>query len=198
MAVQPIAAHKSGRRIYLMSSATQVDVRRSGLFYFTVNRDPPGPAGGRLQRSPELSAELRRPLCGELKGGRGRNERDGKEGKGEGRKNGREGRSHKNRHSWLYSLVSTYMTSFWATVRKTVRPVQSDRCMSVCAVCPVLSVTLVYCDQTVEWIIVKLGMQVDSALPHCLRWDQLPIPQKGTAPISVVAKWLDGLRCHLV
>ena len=30
----------------------------------------------------------------------------------------------------------------------------------------------------------------------------LPLPQRGTAPnfrpISVVAKWLDGLRCHLV
>jgi len=31
---------------------------------------------------------------------------------------------------------------------------------------------------------------------------QLPLPQRGTAPhirpMSVVAKWLDGLRCHLV
>jgi len=33
---------------------------------------------------------------------------------------------------------------FWATVCKTVRPTLSDRCLSVC-----LSVTLVYCDQTV-------------------------------------------------
>ena len=33
--------------------------------------------------------------------------------------------------------------SFWATVYKTVRPVLSDRCLSV------LSVTLVYCSQTV-------------------------------------------------
>ena len=35
--------------------------------------------------------------------------------------------------------VSTYMTSFWATVCKAVRPILSDRCMSVCAVCRVLS-----------------------------------------------------------
>jgi len=41
---------------------------------------------------------------------------------------------------------------FWATVCKTVRSVLSDRCLSVCRVCPVLSVlsvTLVYCIQTV-------------------------------------------------
>jgi len=36
--------------------------------------------------------------------------------------------------------------------------------------------------------------------PHCLRWDPAPPQKKGTAtsfrPMSVVAKWLDGLRCH--
>jgi len=43
---------------------------------------------------------------------------------------------------------------FWATVCKTVRPVLSDRCLSVCL--SVLSVTFVYCGQTVGWIKIKL------------------------------------------
>jgi len=39
--------------------------------------------------------------------------------------------------------------------------------------------------------------------PHCVRWGtQLPLPQRELPPnfwpISVVAKWLDGSRCHLV
>ena len=47
---------------------------------------------------------------------------------------------------------------FWATVCKAVRPMLSDRCLSVCL--SVLSVTLVYCVQTVGQIKVKLGTQV--------------------------------------
>ena len=47
--------NKSGRWIYLMSWATQVDVRRSSLFYALCQ---PGSARGRLQRSPDLSAKL--------------------------------------------------------------------------------------------------------------------------------------------
>jgi len=39
-----------------------------------------------------------------------------------------------------------YILHFWATVCKTVRPMLSDRRVSVC---PVLSVTLVYCGQMV-------------------------------------------------
>ena len=65
----------------------------------------------------------------------------------------------------------------------------------VCLSC--LSVTLVYRGQTVGWIKMKLGMQ-----PHCVRWGLSSPSPKGTVlnfrPISVVAKWLDGLRCHLV
>jgi len=38
--------------------------------------------------------------------------------------------------------------------------------------------------------------------PHCVRWKLRSPPQRDTAPsfrpISVVAKWLDGSRCHLV
>ena len=38
--------------------------------------------------------------------------------------------------------------------------------------------------------------------PHCARWEPSSPSPKGTTsnfrPISVVAKWLDGPRCHLV
>jgi len=46
---------------------------------------------------------------------------------------------------------------YWATVCKTVRPMLSER-YPVCPVC--LSVTLVYCGQTVGWIKVPLGTEV--------------------------------------
>jgi len=88
---------------------------------------------------------------------------------------------------------------FWATVCKTVRPMLSARCLSVC-----LSVTLVYCGQTVGRIKMKLGMQVGLDTRQILS-DADPAPPhiKGTVPpnfrpISVAAKWLYGSRCHLV
>ena len=62
---------------------------------------------------------------------------------------------------------------FWATVRKTVRPLLSDPCMSC------LSVTLVYCGKTVGWIKMKLGMQVGLDPGHIvLDGDPAPPPQK--------------------
>jgi len=90
--------------------------------------------------------------------------------------------------------------SFWANVCQTVCPMLSDRC-PVCPVC--LSVTLVYCGLTVGWIKMKLGMLVDVDPGHIvLDGDSAPLPQRGTAPnfwaISVVAKWLDGSRSHLI
>jgi len=63
---------------------------------------------------------------------------------------------------------------------------------------------LVYCDQTVGWIKMKLGMQVGLGPGHIvLDGTQLPPLKGGGAPpnfrpISVVAEWLDGQRCHLV
>jgi len=92
---------------------------------------------------------------------------------------------------------------FWATVCKTVRPMLSDRCLSVC---PVLSV----CDVGVLW--PNGWTDQDETLhagrsrpwPHCLRrGPSSPSPKVSAAPsnsrpISVVAKWLDGSRCHLV
>jgi len=95
------------------------------------------------------------------------------------------------------------MTDFRATVCKTVRPMLSDCRLSVGL--SVLSAMLVYCGQMVGWIKMKLGMEVGLCPGHTvLDWDPAPPPQRGIAPspnfmsMSVVAKWLDGLRCHLV
>jgi len=79
----------------------------------------------------------------------------------------------------------------------------SDRC-PVCPVClSVLSVTLVYYGQTVGWIKMNLGMRVGLGPGNIvLDGDPAPLPQRGSAPnfrpITVVAQWLDGLKCHLV
>ena len=59
------------------------------------------------------------------------------------------------------------------------------------------------CGQMDAWIKMALGMQIGLGPGHIvLNGDPAPLPQRGTAPnfrpISVVAKWLDGLRCHLV
>jgi len=73
-------------------------------------------------------------------------------------------------------------------------------CLSVCL--SVMSVTLVYCVQTVGRIKVKFGMQVGLVPGHIvLDGDPAPPPQRGTDPNfrpAVVAKWLDGSRCHMV
>jgi len=78
-----------------------------------------------------------------------------------------------------------------ATVCKTVRPVLSVRCLSR------LSVTLVYCSQTVERIKMKLDMEVGLG-PGDIVLDGDPAPPKrGTAPnfrpTSIVAKQAVGL-----
>ena len=52
-------------------------------------------------------------------------------------------------------LCRMFSASVWATVCKTVCPMLSDYCLS-----SVLSVTLVYCGQTVWRIKMKLGVQV--------------------------------------
>jgi len=62
----------------------------------------------------------------------------------------------------------------------------SDYPVLFCAVCPVLFVTLVYCDKTVGWIKMPLGMEVDfGSRPrprrHCVRWGPSS-PQKGHSP----------------
>jgi len=56
------------------------------------------------------------------------------------------------------------MMTDWATVCKTIcktiRPMLSDRCLSCPGLSVCLSVTLVYCGQTVGWIKMKLGTEV--------------------------------------
>jgi len=101
----------------------------------------------------------------------------------------------------IHGRIHVYCSDFWSTVCKTVRSMLSDRCLSVLTVC--LSVTLVYCSQTVGWIKMKLGVQVGLGPGHIVvDRDAAPPPQRGRAPnfrpISVVATWLDGSRCHLV
>jgi len=92
---------------------------------------------------------------------------------------------------------------YWATVCKTVRRMLSVSSSSfflsfylfrlISAVCPVsMSVTLVYCGQTVEWIRMPLGMDVGLG-PGDIVLDGDPAPPKrDIAPIfrlmSIVAK----------
>jgi len=84
----------------------------------------------------------------------------------------------------------------------------SDRCpawmtvMSCLSVC--LSMTLVYCGQTVRWVKMKLGTEVELGPGHIVL-DRHPVPTKrgnfkfpNFRPMSVMVKRLDGLRCHLV
>jgi len=53
----------------------------------------------------------------------------------------------------------------------------SDCCLSV------LSVTMVYCGQTVGWIKMKLGMEIGLGPGHIvLDGDPAPLPKRGTAP----------------
>jgi len=61
----------------------------------------------------------------------------------------------------------------------------SDRCpvcLSVCLSCRVLSVTLVYCGQTVGWIKMKLtGMDVGLGPGHIVLDGDPALPERGTA-----------------
>ena len=88
--------------------------------------------------------------------------------------------------------------------RPRPRPQTVVSVLSVCLSCmSVLSVTLVYCGQTVGWIKMKFGTQVSLGPGHIMLNGNPAPPPKGAQPpnfqhISVVAKWLDGSRCHLV
>ena len=90
--------------------------------------------------------------------------------------------------------------AFWAIVCENgssyaIAIVVSVVCLSV------LSVTLVYCGQTVGWINMPLGMEVGLRPVHIVLDGDLA-PQRGTIvpnfrPMSIVAKRLDGSRCRL-
>ena len=94
---------------------------------------------------------------------------------------------------------------FWSTVCKTIRSMLSDRCLPVClSVLSCLSVTMMYCGQTIGWIKTKLGMAVGLRPGHTvLGGDQPPFPKGAQPPypnfrLMFVAKRLDELKCHLV
>ena len=84
---------------------------------------------------------------------------------------------------------------FWATVCKTICPMLSNYSLSCLSVC--LSVTLVYCGQTVGQIKMPLGLGPG----HIVLYGDPAPTQRGIPnfwPMSVVTKWLDGSKCHLV
>ena len=66
-----------------------------------------------------------------------------------------------------------------------------------------MSVCNVVCSgQTAGWIKMKHGREIGLGTGHIVLDWMTQIPQKGKAPnfrpMTVVAKRLDGLRCHLV
>jgi len=98
---------------------------------------------------------------------------------------------------------ATAADEFWATDCKTVRIMLYDRCLSVC---PVLSVTLAYCGQTVGRIKTKLGVLVDLGPGHIVL-DGYPgsPPLKGHNPqfsahvcCGQMARWMKTPLCRKV
>jgi len=60
-----------------------------------------------------------------------------------------------------------------------------------------------YCGQMARWIKIPLGTEISLGTGHIvLDRDPARPLKRGTAPVfrpmSVVAKWLDGARCHLI
>ena len=87
------------------------------------------------------------------------------------------------------SILCSFLRSLIArTVCKTVRPILSDLCLSV------LSVTLVYCGQTVEWTKMPLDTEVGLGPGHIVLHENPASPQrKGHSTptlrlMSIVAK----------
>jgi len=110
---------------------------------------------------------------------------------------------------WLWSMllcaqISTCFIFGWQFVKLFALCYQSVVCLSS------RSVTLVYCGQMVGWIKMKLGVEVGLGSGHVVLNGDPSSPsgpsspsEKGAQsptfrPMSIVAKWLDGSRCHLV
>jgi len=96
------------------------------------------------------------------------------------------GQAIRRRHSrFRGSNGRCHGNHFGATVCKTVGPTPPDRRLSVVSLClSCLSVTLVYCGQTVGWIKMKLGTEVGLGSGHIvLDRDPVPPSPKGTAPV---------------
>jgi len=62
-------------------------------------------------------------------------------------------------------------------------------CLSSLSVC--LSVTLVYCGQTIGWLKMKLGMEVGLSPSHMLDGDPASLSPNFWL-MSIVAKWPNG------
>jgi len=75
-----------------------------------------------------------------------------------------------------YDMTYFCVLHFWATVCKTVRPMLSDRCLSV------LFVTLVYCGQTAGWIKMPLGTEVDLGPGYIVLDGAQLSPERSTVP----------------
>ena len=73
---------------------------------------------------------------------------------------------HKKSHR--YKMLFTFYDGF-----KTVRPMLSDRCLSC------LSVTTVYCGQTVGWIKMSLGREIGRGPGHIVLYGEAAPPRKG-------------------
>jgi len=90
-----------------------------------------------------------------------------------------------------------HFSHFWETVCKTVRPMLSVRCLSVCDVGVLWPNGWMNQDET--W---HGGMPWP--WPQCVRWGPSSPSPKGHSPppnfwpMSAVAKRLVGSRCHLV
>ena len=73
----------------------------------------------------------------------------------------------------------------------------SCSCLSCLSVMSCLSVTLVYCGQMVGWITMKLGMELGID-PGYIVLDGYPALRPNFRPMSIVARQLNELRCHLI
>jgi len=89
---------------------------------------------------------------------------------------------------------------FWASPY-AIGPLSVLSSLSVCPVCDVRALwTNGWTDQDETWHAGRPRLW-----PHCIRWEPISVPQRGGGgappnflPISVVAKWLHGSRCHLI
>jgi len=66
-----------------------------------------------------------------------------------------------------------------------------DRCLAC------LSVTLLYCGQTVGWVMVKLGMQVSLGPGHTVLHGQHVCPDRSTER-GTAAPYFRNLRAHVL
>ena len=99
--------------------------------------------------------------------------------------------------SKAYSLFRwNHISMFWVTICKKVRAMLSDRCRLSC-----LSVTLVYCGQTVRWLKNKLGMEVGLGPGHIMLHKDPAPPGKGNSSpplFDLCLLWPNGCPSQLL